>query len=165
MNQLQNAEPTGEKALWPRCWHSPSTPCKRRTPRPPRSPAPVQPRPLRSPFPGQATHLHLAKPRLVVVAPSQAGGGLSPLQGLLHLLGRQEHLDVHQVLQGGKGRLRGAASAPAKAGHLQALGPQPAPGCPLSTLCSSWHSPPPPPRGSPSAGPRPGAPFRRWLPH
>ena len=52
-------------------------------------------RPPGSPAPAQPAHLHLAKPGLVVMAPGQAGGSLAPLQGLLHLFGSQEHLDVH----------------------------------------------------------------------
>jgi hypothetical protein len=34
------------------------------------------------------------------MAPGQAGGCLTSLQGLLHFFGCQEHLDIHQVLRG-----------------------------------------------------------------
>lgn len=59
------------------------------------SSAQARPAPSWSPAPAQPSHLHLAQPGLVVMAPGQAGGGLAPLQGLLHLFGSQEHLDVH----------------------------------------------------------------------
>lgn len=47
----------------------------------------------------QMSYLHLAKAGLIVMAPGEASGRLLPLQGLLHLLRCEKHLNVDQVLK------------------------------------------------------------------
>lgn len=65
------------------------------------APPPIETHPLPpGAQPRKLTHLHLPESGLVIMAPGKAGGCLTPLQGLLHFFGCQEHLDIHKVLRG-----------------------------------------------------------------